>query len=224
MHRPVSRPFRPVAVVLAAAAILALTAGPVAAKEGMTATLDAPIPMGTPGGTELLVGVTVTVPDETGAEHPVEGTPVYLALVGRDGATTRAMGVADRTPGHYTMRIVVPQGGARGIEVGIHGTSDLAIMVAGDTLVLGDVTATTAQVAPPLAPALTPFPRAANPDANPAPEAMPAPVAAEPAMGPPLLAALVIGGLVLLAGGLVLVRRRRATAAVPAATSAPRSA
>ena len=179
----------------------------------MTATLDAPIPMGTPGGTELLVGVTVTVPDETGAEHPVEGTPVYLALVGRDGATTRAMGAADRTPGHYTMRIVVPEGGARGIEVGIHGTSDLAIMVAGETLVFGDVTATTAQVAPPLAPALTPFPRAANPSPTLPRRRCPPPCAAAPDLPAPLLVAVAIGGLVLLTGGLLLARRRRAMAA-----------
>ena len=115
--RPTTTP--PIARSIAVGAALlavALLAAPVAAKEFVEARLDAPIPMGLPGGTEILVGITVT---EAAPDGPlaVEGMPVFLRLLGRDGATTRAAASADRTPGHYTFRIAIPAGGARGLEI-----------------------------------------------------------------------------------------------------------
>ena len=53
---------------------------------------------------------------------------MYLRLFGRDGATTRAAAAAERRRGHYTLRIAIPAGGARELEIGIHGTSDLPVM------------------------------------------------------------------------------------------------
>ena len=47
-------------------AAVAASAGPVVAKEGFQARLDAPIGRDTPGGTTLLVGMTVTFPDGSG--------------------------------------------------------------------------------------------------------------------------------------------------------------
>lgn len=41
---------------------------------------------------------------------------IAVTLVGRDGEVTRATGLADRTPGHYAMRIIVPAGGARDLR------------------------------------------------------------------------------------------------------------
>jgi hypothetical protein len=163
------------AASLAAVAILLLAAAaPALAKEGLEARLDAPIARDTPGGTELLVGMVVTVPDG-GVDHPVEGTPVYLKLVGPDGSSSWQMGRQERTPpGHYTMRIVVPEGGVASIEVGIHGTTDLPITVMEGALVAGGITPTTAQVAPPPAAAIKPLPRASAP----------APVAVAPAEAP----------------------------------------
>lgn len=162
--RPATKPLLArtlaIAVALLAAAVVA---APAAAKEFMEATLDAPIAMGTPGGTEILVGMTVSVSEPDGM-HPVEGTPVYLKLIGRDGATTRAAGAGDHAAGHYTFRIAIPAGGARGLEVGIHGSSDLPIMLSGaDPFTFGGITPRTAQLAPPLAPAITPLPRVAAP-------------------------------------------------------------
>ena len=178
--RPTTTPLisRSIAV---AAACSPLLAAPVAAKEFLEARLDAPIAMGTPGGTEILVGIQVSVSEPDGI-HPVEGTPMYLRLFGRDGATTRAAAAADRTPGHYTFRIAIPAGGARDLEIGIHGTSDLPVMLGGDDpFTFGGITARTAQLAPPLAPAPTPVARAVAPVAPVADTcAQPAPEPATP--------------------------------------------
>ena len=91
------------AAPIAAAALVSLlvlsAVVPVLAKEGLEARLDAPIGLNTPGGTVLLVGMMVTAPDDHGgAPHPVEGTPVYLRLTGRDGSTTEASGAVRFRP------------------------------------------------------------------------------------------------------------------------------
>ncbi len=207
------RPAHPPAVRLPAtfAAVLltlALAVAPVAAKEFEEARLDAPIPMGLPGGTEIQVGVTVTAMSPDGP-LPVEGTPMYLRLTGRDGETTRAAGAADRVAGHYTFRIVIPAGGAREIEIGIHGSSDLPIRLAGeDPFAFGGVTARTAQLAPPLAPAITPLPRPATavPPAE-ASAAAPATASSGP-LAPVTLLALVAGALALVAAARAMRARR----------------
>jgi hypothetical protein len=136
-------------VPLLAIALLALLATPIAAKEWHEARFDAPIAMGTPGGTEILVGITVT--SMSGADLvPVEGTPIYLQLTGRFGDTTRAAAATDRIPGHYTVRIAIPAGGARGAEVGIQGTVDMPMMLMNEPFVFGPISARTAQLAPSL--------------------------------------------------------------------------
>ncbi len=227
--RPIARS---IVAGLAVVALLACLAVPALGKEMLSAKLDAPIAMDTPPGTEILVGVTVTGPDEAGVEHPIDGSPIYLALTGRDGTRTRAAGAAEGKPGHYVMRITVPADGARGVEVGLHGTSDLPIRLAGDALAFGGVTAGTAQVAPPLAASMTPFPRASVAAAAPvaeAAEAAPAVEAAAPAVDPaaattpvaedPGLSPVLVAGfaaavlLAALAVVAVAVRRSRARAA-----------
>jgi len=211
---------RTLAPVLALATIAALAGAPATlAKEWLEATLDAPIAMGTPGGTEILVGLTVVAPDpETGGRHPVEGSPIYVRLTGRDGSTTREAAAGDRTPGHYTVRIAIPEGGARDIEVGIHGTTDLPIMVMNDPFAFGAITARTAQLAPaiatpapakPLAPAAVAEPAKAAPVAGPPPEPI-----GPAAPGPVLLGAVVALG-VLAVAALLAVRRRRTTGTAP---------
>jgi hypothetical protein len=204
--------------VLAVTIVLAAGAVPALAKEGLVAQLDAPIALGTPPGTELLVGVTVTVAD-AGVDHPVEGSPIRLVLTGRDGATTRASGAADGKPGHYVMRITVPAGGARRAQVVMHGTSDLVIVLAEDPFAFGPVTTGTAQVAPPLKVAMTPFPRASVsvPAAVAAAPAVQPAVTAEPA-GPSwfLVAGLVAVGAALGLGVLIVAARRSRRAARPA--------
>ena len=109
--------------------LAAVAAGPALAKEGFQAFLDAPIGRDTPGGTTLLVGLTVSFPDGS-VTHPVEGSPIYLELVGRDGSSVREMGRED-TSGHYVVRIDVPPAGISAVEVGVRGTSDLPILLQG---------------------------------------------------------------------------------------------
>ena len=84
--------------------------GPVVAKEGLQARLDAPIGRTRRAAPTLLVGMTVTFPDGP-VNHPVEGSPIYLELVGRDHSSIVAMGHEDAAHGHYTMRIEVPASG-----------------------------------------------------------------------------------------------------------------
>lgn len=150
-----------VSIVLAAMLLLGVAA-PALAKEGMQATLDAPIGRDTPAGTVLSVGMTVTVLDGS-VLRAVEGSPIYLRLIGPDGTATRALGREDGgVRGHYTMQIAIPAGGVARVEIGIHGSDDLPIAIAGEPLVSGGISPSTAQAASPLAPAITPFPRAAT--------------------------------------------------------------
>ena len=174
-----------IAARTALAVLLVLAAGavPALAKEGMLARLDAPIALGTPPGAELLVGVTVTISD-AGIDRPVEGSPIQLVLTGREGSSMRAAGAPEGKPGHYVMRITVPAGGARRAEVVMHGTSDLPIALTDDPFAFGSVTAGTAQVAPPLKAAMTPFPRASAAAAAPVAIAPAAPVPVGPATEP----------------------------------------
>jgi hypothetical protein len=217
-HRP--RAHHRLVPVAAAIAVVALTVGaPLAlAKEGLEAQLDAPIARDTPGGTTLLVGATVTVPDE-GTVHPVTGSPLYLKLTGPDRTTSSALARETGPMGHYEWRIAVPASGIAAVEVGMRGSSDLAIEIVGSAIVPGGISAATAQVAPPAAVAPTPAPRAtvavAPPAVAPAPAVEPAPaVAPAPASAaaPPatvLLAAAVVVAVAALAVSAVAVRRSR---------------
>ena len=55
----------------------------------------------------------------------VEGSPMYVRLIGRDGAIHRGRGPRGPAPGHYTVRIAVPAGGVKAVEIGIHGSRAL---------------------------------------------------------------------------------------------------
>ena len=159
--RPVSRLIARAAPVAAAASVAALVlfaaAAPAVAKEGMQARLDAPVGRDTPGGTELIVGMTLTVL-EGSVLHPVDGSPIYIKLTGPDGSSTRGYGEEGSKRGHYTARIVVPRSGVTRLEIGIHGSGDVAIEVLGEPLVAGGISASTAQVAPALPAKPTPYP------------------------------------------------------------------
>lgn len=192
---------------LLALTLLTLLVAPVAAKQWLEARFDAPIAMDTPGGTEILVGITVTAPAEEGI-NPVVGSPVYLKLTGRYGDTTRAAAAGDRAPGHYTVRIAIPAGGARDAEIGLHGTMDAPMMIMNDPFTFGSITARTAQLAPPLAAPDVVQPAASVAAPAPAPVAPPAPAPALPVGA--LLAGLVIVGVAALAAALVARRRNSA--------------
>jgi hypothetical protein len=217
MHTSIRRPAAVPAVVAAIAIALTAFAAPVLAKEGIDAQVEAPIARDTPGGTTLLLGVWVTVTDESGT-HDVEGSPIYVRLTGRDGESSWAFASESR-PGHYTARVTVPQSGVRAVEVGMHGTSDLPFNLVGFTIVPGPIGARTAQVAPPAPVAIAPVVRASAPPPRAVLPAVPAvepvtttPVAAAADTGPGLL---VVGAVALLAAALAalaIVRRVRIAA------------
>ena len=211
-HRPRSILAIAGALVLAATAL----AAPVLAKEGHAAALDAPVAGGTPGGTKLLIGMTVTVLDE-GTTHLVDGTPIYVRLIGPDGSATRAP-AQQGAPGHYTARVEVPASGVADIEVGIDGSTDMPLAITGTAVVPGAISARTAQVAPAVTP-ITPLARAsaaappvaARPAAAP-PAVVPAPQAAATASVAPVLLVAGLVALALLIGGAVVVSRRSRSA------------
>jgi hypothetical protein len=221
---------RPIAVLVAGTLLLALSASVVArtahAKEWLEATLDAPIAMDTPAGTEILVGVTVVAPGDDGTMQPVVGSPIRLILTGRNGATTFAAGAWDGTPGHYSMRITIPDGGARRAVVAMHGTSDLPLTLMTDPFAFGGITPRTAQVAPPLAPPITPFPRAssaADPAAPVEAASAPGPAAEAPAPPSSVPTAWLVAGVVIvaLAGGIAVLARARSARRMTASNRAP---
>jgi hypothetical protein len=231
-HLPRHRPSIGLALGIASV-FVALAAVPVAAKEFMQARLDAPIAMGTPEGTEIQVGVTVEVLTNDGL-RPMEGSPVYVRLFGRDGTSIRAEAAEDRIAGHYTVRIVIPDGGARGIEVGLGGSTALPMMLVGDTLTFGGITSATAQaVRPPAAGgAALASPAQQTPQVDPAAVAGEAPAVVTSAVSPAAPAAVLLGVAALIALTAVLVGQgghRRPVAgdragAADGAPSAPPSA
>jgi hypothetical protein len=202
------------AVVAAFALALTAFAGPVLAKESIDAQLDAPIARDTPAGTALLLGVWVTMTDETGT-HDVDGSPIYVRLIGPDGSASSAIATQSRA-GHYTVRVTVPKSGVKSVEVGMRGTTDLPFNLVGFTVVKGPIRAGTARVVPAIAAASDPVARASVAAPRVAPPVVPA---AEPATsvaavstpvdaGPgPLVGAVIAVGAVAL-GSLAIIRTR----------------
>jgi hypothetical protein len=204
------------AMVAALAVVLTAFAAPVLAKEALDAQLEAPIARDTPGGTTLLLGIRLTMTDQTGT-HDVDGSPVYVRLIGPDGASSRALATQSRA-GHYVARVTVPQSGVRSVEVGMDASTDTPFNLVGFTIVPGSISARTAQVAPPIPAPSAPVARATLP----APRAIPQPVPAvdptttvAPAATPVEAGPLLLGVAALVAAALVtfaIVRRLRIAA------------
>lgn len=119
MHAPT----RSLAILPAVLALLALTTASVLAKEGGVARLDAPIPDDAPPGTELEIGWSVFIVDDTGTSHPIVGSPVYLRLIPAGGGSPVEVDAIERPSGsgHYVATVTVPDGGIGRVEVAMHG-------------------------------------------------------------------------------------------------------
>ena len=218
MHTSIRRTAAVPAVVAALAIALTAFAAPVLAKEALDAQLEAPIARDTPGGTTLLLGVWLTMTDETGT-HDVDGSPVYVRMTGPDGGSTVARATQTR-PGHYAARITVPASGVKAVQVGMDGSTSTPYNLVGFTVVPGSISARTAQVAPPEPVAIAPVARASVPAPRVVPPPKPAvdpttavtPVAApvESSPGPLILGALVLAAAAL--ATLAIVRRVRIAA------------
>jgi hypothetical protein len=106
-----------IAVVAAAICVLATAAS---AKEGFRATLTSSIPADAKPGTTIEVAWTVRNP----AGRGFSTSAMFVRLRAPTGgkATEGFASVASHPDGAYTARVIVPQGGISGIEVGVAGT------------------------------------------------------------------------------------------------------
>ena len=222
MRHPAPARVPAAAFVAALLLVTALAAPPVGAKEFMQGRLDAPISFDSPAGELLVVGVTLERPGPDGEMEPVEGSPIYLELVGPTGLGTIAMGVADRrAPGHYTFHIEVPKGGARQAEIGIQGNANIPMMWQESPFTFDPIGPGTAQLAAAAdagqAAPQVPVPQ--GPATDPA-AATPAPSAAPPAPSWAGLALALAAGALGVAA-LALFRRSRGAPTGRAADGAP---
>ena len=189
-----------------------VVAGPVQAKEGMQARLDAPILADTPPGTTIEVGWTAVVPTGEGnAVVPFTGAPVFIALRSPGAGEPGQVVFGEESPsgsGHYVASITIPAGGIApdGVTIGLRGEScvdgacsrsDLPFELVGAVL-------TSTTLVPPVA-------------ASAAPVVAPGPAPAEPATDrTPWLAIAAVGAALAIAGLLAGVRHGRPRAAVVA--------
>jgi hypothetical protein len=233
IHRSASRTAsRTTLAIFASAAMLGLASIPALAKGPiLEASFDQPISFQSPAGAELLVALTVTV-DEAFEGHSAAGAPVWLRLIGPTGDTTEAAGSIGKGAGRYEMRILVPEGGPRRLEVylpGGPGESDIQLWLMNDPFTFRPIGEGTAQLAPPLAPMAPVATKAAAPPPVTVPAAGPvATPAPEPARGNLTIALLALAGGAL--AGVALVGMRRSgrpgagqpvAAAMDAPTRAP---
>jgi len=115
-------PFRRLAacIAVAAAAAICVLATAASAKEGFRATLTSSIPADAKPGTTIEVAWTVRNP----AGRGFSTSAMFVRLRAPTGgkATEGFASVASHPDGAYTARVIVPQGGISGIEVGVAGT------------------------------------------------------------------------------------------------------
>lgn len=100
-------------MVVAAAALLPL---PAVAKEGVRATLDEPVSLGTAPGAAIRVAFHLA--DEKG--RPFGASGIYLR-VSRCGHRPLRVLATERSRGGYSARVKVPKGGIRKLLVGLQG-------------------------------------------------------------------------------------------------------
>ena len=193
---------RGAATLVGIAALLALAASPVLAKNGAEAKLDTVVHRDAQPGSTIQIGWSATqiVNDK---QYPLHG-PLVVELVGPKGAASEAAGT--ETPagsGHYLASVVVPDGGIWSVSVALKGQAcygdgtcqpaDYAFPLTDDPMVSGQPVGFTTPASPP----------------TPAPTASP--------VGNALVPLVAIGVAFALGGGLaaLLLGRRREVRAQP---------
>ena len=109
--------------LLAAAVLASITAVPAGAKDGVNATLTTRIPLDATAGTRVRVAWRLFSVDERGKERPFGAGGVFVRLLSGSGAEAKE-GLASVGPsetGEHEATVVVPEGGIRDIEIGLHG-------------------------------------------------------------------------------------------------------
>ena len=111
-----NRHMRRTGLLIAVVITTALAATTAPAKEGVSATLDAPVRLDTPAG--KTVGVAWHLSDGDG--HPFGAGGIYLR-VSRCEAKPLRVRAKERGNGRYSARFTVPKGGIRKLMVGLKG-------------------------------------------------------------------------------------------------------
>jgi hypothetical protein len=110
---------------LAAALLLSLALVPsVLAKEGVEATLAAPISPDAEPGDTVTVFFTLSRITDAGTS-PLRGSAASFRLFGPTGVMTQADGIETSTPGTYRASIEIPAGGATRAEFAIRGDTTI---------------------------------------------------------------------------------------------------
>jgi hypothetical protein len=204
-----------VAALLAAAALVLITAPAVLAKEGVSVELMAPLPRDAEPGTKVPAFFTMVAIDNDVVSPLKTGQP-FIRLYGPTGAMTEAIGVRQDKPELYKALIEIPAGGVSRADFGVHGKATAASgrVVATDPLWAYDGVLLTAAIPAPVGPNAY---KVGQPATNGQPATAAAPVtqtgaATSPGLDPRLaiLAALVIAAL---AGGGAYGLRHRGRAA-----------
>jgi hypothetical protein len=106
--------------LLAVASTALVVALPAAGKEGVTATLETPLPLDAPAGKRIRIAWTLGYDDEQGKRRPFGAGYLFVRLKSASGgeAVTEYAG-GDR--GEYWATIAVPKGGIGDIEFGLVG-------------------------------------------------------------------------------------------------------
>jgi hypothetical protein len=105
---------RRTATILLAGALAALAAVPASAKEGVEATLVAPIPANAEPGETIAA-------EENGERQPFGAEGIYVKLLSASGGRPTVGDASGSAGGGYTATVRVPEGGIGGITVGLMG-------------------------------------------------------------------------------------------------------
>lgn len=111
-----NRRMRRTGLLIAVVAATALVATTAPAKEGVRATLDAPVDLDTPAGKTVRVAWRLS----DGDGHPFGAGGIYLR-VSRCEAKPLRVRARERGNGRYSARFKVPEGGSRKLMVGLKG-------------------------------------------------------------------------------------------------------
>jgi hypothetical protein len=111
---------RRAATILLAVTFAALAAAPASAKEGVEATLVAPIPANAEPGETITVSWTLAA-EENGERQPFGAEGIYVKLLSASGGQPTVGDATGSADGGYTATVRVPEGGIGGITVGLMG-------------------------------------------------------------------------------------------------------
>lgn len=202
------RHVRPIVATLLALGLALSAIGIVLAKgEAATLTLDDPLPVDAPPGSEIEIAWTLGVMDGEGTTRPFSAEGVYVRLTPASGTPVEVVARQDRT-GHYVASVTVPPGGLGAVVIGLQGTACLANAECSraDEIFMTATAGSRGGVFPidPVAE----LPTAGQPAPRPA-AVTPAP-AETIALDPTVLILVLLGGLGVL--GALVIRRRSGTA------------